>query len=176
MKFVTLILSMILPTSSYIIYDFAIKSDINKWTVVDDAVMGGKSTSTFKINSNGHGEFKGTVSLKNNGGFSSIRYRFSKININKHAHIVLKICGDGKKYQLRIKTNSSDYYSYISYFSTSGDWQEIEIPLKDFYPTFRGRKLNKANFSDQSIEEIGFLIGNKKEESFKLMIDKIELK
>jgi hypothetical protein len=33
-----------------------------------------------------------------------------------------------------------------------------------------------ANFSGSSLEEIVFLIGNKKNESFKLMLDKIELK
>lgn len=69
-----------------------------------------------------------------------------------------------------------NYYSYISTFSTSGEWQEIEIHLKDMYPSFRGRKLEQANFSADYIEEIAFLIGNKKPEKFKLLIDKIELK
>ena len=34
------------------------------------------------------------------------------------------------------------------------------------HPTFRGRKLDKPNFSDDHIEEIGILIGNKKEQEF----------
>jgi hypothetical protein len=83
--------------------------------------------------------------------------------------------GDNKKYQFRIKSNSRDYYSYISPFSTNGDWQEIQIPLKDMYPSFRGRNLEKPNFSEDYIEEITFLIGNKNEEKFELLIDKIEL-
>ena len=44
------------------------------------------------------------------------------------------------------------------------------------YPSFRGRKLNQANFSNDYIEEIAFLIANKRQENFKLLIDKIELK
>ena len=44
------------------------------------------------------------------------------------------------------------------------------------YPSFRGRRLNKSNFSDDKIQEIAFLIGNKKEENFQLLIDKIDLK
>jgi hypothetical protein len=44
------------------------------------------------------------------------------------------------------------------------------------YPSFRGRKLDKPNFSEDYIEEIAFLIGNKSEEKFQLLIDKIELK
>ncbi|MDG2228330.1 MAG: CIA30 family protein [Flavobacteriales bacterium] len=47
--------------------------------------------------------------------------------------------------------------------------------LKDLYPSFRGNKLNKENFNESSIEEISFLIANKKNESFKLLIDKIEI-
>ena len=38
-------------------------------------------------------------------------------------------------------------YSYVYYFSTTGEWEEVEIPLKEMYPTFRGKKLEKSNFS-----------------------------
>jgi hypothetical protein len=37
--------------------------------------MGGESSSTFQLNSEGHGVFEGNISL-DNGGFSSVRYRF----------------------------------------------------------------------------------------------------
>jgi hypothetical protein len=43
------------------------------------------------------------------------------------------------------------------------------------YASFRGRKLDKPNFSEKNIEEIAFLIGNKKAESFQLEINKLEL-
>lgn len=42
-------------------------------------------------------------------------------------------------------------------------------------PVFRGRKLDIPSFSAESIQEIRFLIGNKKAEDFRLEIDKIEL-
>jgi hypothetical protein len=79
-----------------------------------------------------------------------------KIQVKEYTSIVIKLQGDGKEYQFRIKSNSGDYYSYIAPFSTSGEWQEIVIPLKDMYPSFRGRKLNQPNFSKDSIEEITF--------------------
>jgi hypothetical protein len=162
--------------SSKVIFDFNKSSDVQDWIVVDDAVMGGESSSTFKLNDDGFGVFEGSISLDNNGGFSSVRYRFQKTMIKEYTSIVIKLRGDGKNYQFRIKSNSGDYYSYIAPFSTSGEWQEIEIPLKDMYPSFRGRTLDQPNFSKDYIEEITFLIGNKKKEKFKLLIDKIELK
>jgi NADH dehydrogenase [ubiquinone] 1 alpha subcomplex assembly factor 1 len=161
---------------SQIIFDFNKTSNIKNWIVIDDVVMGGKSSGSFNLNSDGYGVFVGDISLENNGGFSSVRYRFEKILINKSTKISIRIKGDGKKYQFRIKSNSGDYYSYISPFSTTGEWQEIEIPLKDMYPSFRGRKLDQPNFSNDAIEEITFLIGNKNKEKFQLLIDKIELK
>ena len=87
----------------------------------------------------------------------------------------MKIRGDGKRYQLRIKGKSNDYYSYVKYFQTSNVWEEMKIPINSMYPSFRGRKLDEENFNKTSIEEIGFLIGNKKQEKFNLEIDKIEL-
>jgi len=169
---------MILFSSNakHLIFDFNGKSDIRNWLIIDDVVMGGRSSGTFKLNSEGHGVFEGKVSLENNGGFSSVRYNFEKRNVKEFTKMCIKLKGDGKDYQFRMKGNSGDYYSYIASFSTSGEWQEIEILLKDMYPSFRGRRLNQPNFSNNSIEEIAFLIGNKQKEQFKLLIDKIELK
>ncbi|MDB9990161.1 CIA30 family protein [Flavobacteriales bacterium] len=173
-----LICSMVLfsSLSSFIIFDFNKNSSISNWVVVDDVVMGGRSTGNFKLNKDGNGVFYGNVSLDNNGGFSSLRHGFNKLNIEKFKTLVLKIKGDGKNYQFRIKHKSSDYASYITSFSSSGEWQEIEIPINSMYPSFRGRKLDEPNFSHESVEEITFLIANKKNEDFMLIIDKIELK
>jgi NADH dehydrogenase [ubiquinone] 1 alpha subcomplex assembly factor 1 len=166
---------MITTMNTQIIFDFNKDSNTKDWKISDDVVMGGRSSSSFKLSPDGFGLFEGTVSLENNGGFSSVRYRFNKLQVTDSRSIILKIKGDGKNYQLRVKNNSNSSYSYIIPFATSGVWQEIEIPLKDMYPSFRGRKLNLPNFSHDSIEEIVFLIGNKKPEKFKLLIDKIEL-
>jgi NADH dehydrogenase [ubiquinone] 1 alpha subcomplex assembly factor 1 len=176
MKYLICMILLFSSISPKVIFDFNKNSDVQDWIVVDDAVMGGESSSTFKLNDDGFGIFEGSISLDNNGGFSSVRYRFQKTMIKECTSIVIKLRGDGKNYQFRIKSNSGDYYSYIATFSTSGEWQEIEIPLKDMYPSFRGRRLDQPNFSKDYIEEITFLIGNKKKEKFKLLIDKIELK
>jgi len=158
-----------------VIFDFNKKSDLQNWIIVNDVVMGGRSSSTFKLDEDGLGVFEGNISLENNGGFSSLRYRFLKRTIKGATQVKITLRGDGKKYQFRVKSNAGDYYSYIVPFLTSGEWQEIVIPLGDMYPSFRGRRLNQPNFSNDSIEELTFLIGNKKSERFKLLIDKIVL-
>lgn len=162
--------------NTHIIFDFKKNSNIEGWRIVDDVVMGGRSSGSFKLSPEGFGQFEGNISLENNGGFSSVRYQFEKLKVNETGIIIIRLKGDGKNYQFRIKDKSSTYYSYIASFRTSGEWQEIEIQLKDMYPSFRGRKLDLPNFSHEYIEEIVFLIGNKTPEKFKLLIDKIELK
>lgn len=157
-------------------FDFNKNTNVNDWRIVDDVVMGGMSNGNFSLDTNGIGVFQGSISLENYGGFSSVRHRFEKAEVAKHTKFVIRLKGDGKNYQFRIKANAYDRYSYIKSFSTTGKWENIEINLNDMYPSFRGRKLNKPNFSSSHIEEMTFLIANKKKENFKLMLDKIELK
>jgi len=159
-----------------VIYDFNSDSNPNEWRVVDDVVMGGRSEGDFYINGNGHGVFTGKVSLENNGGFSSIRHRFETVNTEDYQKISIRLKGDGKRYQFRVKSRTSDYYSYITYFETSGEWQTVEIELSEMYATFRGMRMDLPNYPGSSMEEISFLVGNKKAEEFKLIIDKIGLK
>ncbi|MFK8102369.1 MAG: CIA30 family protein [Saprospiraceae bacterium] len=159
-----------------LIFDCNSESDLSNWYILDDVVMGGRSSGEFFINDDGHGVFQGTVSLENNGGFSSVRYQPpSTLDISKHQKVVIRLRGDGKSYQFRTKSDVNERFSYITTIKTSGEWEDIEVNLKDMYPSFRGRKLDMPNFPAEQLSEIAFLIGNKKAEGFKLEIDEISL-
>ncbi len=160
---------------SVIVFDFSSNSSENEWRIQDDVVMGGRSNGNFKINEDGHGQFYGEVSLENNGGFSSVRHRTRVENVSSASMIKIRLKGDGKKYQFRVKQSSGVYYSYITYFQTTGEWETVEIPLNEMYPSFRGRRLYGSNFDHSTIAEITFLIGNKRAEQFSLLLDKIEI-
>jgi NADH dehydrogenase [ubiquinone] 1 alpha subcomplex assembly factor 1 len=170
------ILVMTITLNSKILFDFSENKDTGNWLVVNDGVMGGLSKGNFVSSENETAVFSGTVSLENNGGFSSVRYNTGKIDVAGFSILELHLKGDGKNYQVRIREKSSDYYSYIYTFETSGAWEVIEIPLAEMYPSFRGRTLNLHNYSGKSMEELTFLIGNKKAESFRLELQKGVLK
>ena len=157
------------------IFDFDKNSKIRDWRIVDDVVMGGVSKSNITINKGGHGVFSGHVSLDNNGGFSSVRHQFSSLNVSSYNKFIIRIKGDGKNYQFRVKSKLNEYHSYKHEFSTNKTWQIIEIPFDELKATFRGRLLDMDSFSNTILEEIGFLISNKKEEDFQLEIDFIKL-
>jgi len=157
------------------LFDFTPQSDISDWRTVDDTVMGGRSDGHFYLNEDGHGEYSGRVSLENNGGFSSLRYGMPTIRIEGKTKVRIRLRGDGERYQFRTKTSDYDRHSYVTYFETSGEWEEIELELKTMAPQFRGRSLNMANYPAEMLSEIAILIGNKKEQKFKLELDWLRL-
>ena len=172
------ILSILNPQalmSQNVICNFNSSLDLKRWIIVNDDVMGGVSSGNLNINKEGNGVFEGSISTDNNGGFSSMRFNFNKVFINSATNFKIKIKGDGKVYQFRIKANRDDYYSYVFLFETSGKWEIITIPLDMMYASFRGRKLNMQNFNNNYFTQISFLVGNKKDEKFKLLIDDIIL-
>ena len=176
MKTLTILFSLVIMMNSSVIVDFNSQSDLSGWQVVNDGVMGGKSRSTFQLNEAGNAVFSGDVSLKNFGGFASVRYQFENFQIEDSDTAVLHLKGDGKRYQFRVKSNSRDRHSYIAYFETNKEWQQIKIPLREMYASFRGQRLNMPTFDAEKMAEMSFLIGNGEEELFELMIAKIVLK
>jgi len=158
-----------------VIFDFNSKSDLSNWNVVNDGVMGGKSNSQFYLNDNGQGTFEGKISLENNGGFCSVKYNGNPVSLTKNKFFILRLKGDDKQYQFRVKSDRNDPHSYIFPFKTSGEWQTITIPIQQMYPAFRGQKLEIPNFNGANLDEVAFLIGNKETESFKLLIQSIKV-
>ena len=101
------------------IFDFTKESSLKDWRIVDDVVMGGVSDGKLTLDRSGNGKYFGSVSTANNGGFSSVRYRFNKMAVDSNSQIVLRVKGDGKKFQLRVKDKRQNYYSYVQYFQTA---------------------------------------------------------
>ena len=111
-----LILASFITLGNMILFDFNKNSNLTNWAVVDDGVMGGRSIGQFNLSSDGNAVFHGDVSLENNGGFSSVRFQFSQLDISGRSKIIIRLKGDGKRYQFRAKSNKYDRHSYIYHF------------------------------------------------------------
>ena len=164
-----------LMMNKLILFDFSASDDWSGWEIENDVVMGGNSNSSLKKSGEGNAIFKGSVSLENNGGFASVQNHFPSRDIQGYTKALIVLKGDGKAYQFRTKSNLNDRASYIYTFETTGDWETVEVPLKEMVPVYRGERLELPNFPAHTIQEIRFLIGNKKTEDFRLEIKKIEL-
>ncbi|MDC1492934.1 CIA30 family protein [Flavobacteriaceae bacterium] len=149
-------------------------TNINNWRVVNDNVMGGESESNIRFSDNNTLIFQGRVSIENNGGFASFRYNTKDLKVNSNQKIKITLIGDSKEYQIRIKPNRNLRYTYSKSFQTTNSRQIVQIPLSEFSAQFRGYKLNMEKFNFDQIEEFGILVGNKKNEEFRLEIINIE--
>jgi len=164
------------PPDERAIFCFTQDADLSQWEVQDDVVMGGRSQGALSINEAGNAVFSGTVSLENDGGFSSVQHAFEPINVSNYSAVVLGLKGDGKTYQFRIDANPDARHSYACDFQTSGCWQTVEIPFADLFAIRHGDRLDLPNYPGQTLAQIQILIGNGQPESFRLEIDKIWLK
>jgi monofunctional biosynthetic peptidoglycan transglycosylase len=155
--------------------DFSDSAEARNWIIVNDTVMGGRSQADLAVE-NDMLVFAGDLSLQNNGGFASTRRIYSPLSWNSKETLEIKVLGDGRSYQFRLRTNrNADGIAYVANFSTTKDEvQVLTFNLKDFSPQFRGRIVRGApslNFSD--IAQIGFMLADKNPGNFVLRISHI---
>lgn len=147
---------------------------IEPWRSINDGVMGGRSSGGMFEVADGL-QFRGELSLENNGGFSSVR-RMVKEDLAGAERVRFEVRGDGREYQFRIRQNSRfDGVAWRAQFSTNGEWQTFEMSLSDFIPVFRGvvvRDAGRVVASD--IQQIGFLLADKEAGAFELDVRHIE--
>lgn len=155
--------------------DFSHPQEKQNWIIVNDTVMGGRSRASLSVEKDML-VFAGDLSLQNNGGFASTRRIYQPLSWNRTETLEIKVLGDGRSYQFRLRTNSNeDGVAYVANFTTIKDEiQTIQFNIKDFTPQFRGRLVRGApilRFSD--IAQIGFMLADKNPGQFVLKISHI---
>ena len=166
-------IAMSAETGELLISNFDKPGEGKIWRVINDGVMGGISSSTWNITEKGAAVFAGNVSLENNGGFASVRSAVGTYDLSKYKGIVLRVKGDGKRYNLNLKTDAEfDSILYQAEFGTEKEkWQLIEIPFSRFAPTYHGFVPPDAPKLDtKEIRRFGFLIADKQKGPFRLEI------
>jgi len=156
--------------------DFSNTNEAKNWVIVNDTVMGGRSKAQLTVDDN-RLIFAGDLSLENNGGFASTRRIYDPVSWDSKRAIVIKVVGDGRSYQFRLRTNRNmDGVAYVANFKTQKDTAHtIRFELKDFSAQFRGRLVRGApalQFSD--VAQMGFMLADKNPGSFVLQIEHIE--
>jgi NADH dehydrogenase [ubiquinone] 1 alpha subcomplex assembly factor 1 len=153
---------------------FEREDEAQRWVIVNDGVMGGLSQSELIVTPGGTAVFQGKVSLENYGGFASVRSRPYPYQLRGYEGVVLRVRGDGHRYQLRFRTDANyDGVAYQAGFDTvPGEWRVIRVRFAECAPTYRGRQVPGAPpLAGEMIQQIGFLIADKQEGPFRLEID-----
>lgn len=169
---------MFFMTEKKLITDFSNIAN-QEWRIVNDVVMGGRSSSRLQLNSDGNAVFLGEISLENNGGFASAK-NHEPLNIDGFSAILLRVKGDGNRYSFRFRTgegSETHKWSYQAKFETKPDeWIDVILPFSNFEATYRGSKPDDVPPPDfSSIHQFGFLISDKQEGFFRLEIEEIQV-
>jgi len=156
--------------------DFTDKKAGHQMNVVNDGVMGGLSQGAIEMTQNDSLLFKGNISLKNNGGFSSFRISGQRWDLSDWKGIEIHVRGDGRSYGLRATTEERFLRSSVSFtadFKTvKDDWVKLRIPFSAMKASWRGRKLDR-NFDPAQIKGLGIILADKTAGKFALEIQSI---
>ncbi|MCA9418447.1 MAG: CIA30 family protein, partial [Candidatus Omnitrophica bacterium] len=109
-----------------------------------------------------------------NGGFASIRSQPQPFDLSDCQGVQIRVKGDGKRYQFRIRTDSRfDGPNYQVTFETKPEeWTVHQFLFTDFIATYRGRRLpDHPPIDPAKIQSFGFLIADKQEGPFEIEID-----
>ena len=156
--------------------EFNLEPDGLEWLVVNDDVMGGKSSGGFELNDDAL-MFSGTTNT-NGVGFSSIRARGSQMDLSEFSGLRLRVKGDGREYSWQLRTNAMYRGRELGFWSdfetTAGQWLEIDLPFADFVPKFRGNELDLAAPNPAHIRGMGLMIADGKDGPFAIAVDSVE--
>jgi hypothetical protein len=158
--------------------DFDDPADAALWRPVDDVVMGGVSRSAFGQAAAGVARFHGNVSLENFGGFASVRTPPRDWDTAGAEAFVLRVRGDGRTYKFTIRTGDGfDGIQFQQRFTPAADrWCDVRLPVDQFVPTFRGRRVPFAPALDAAkVRALGLMVSDKQAGDFELLVDRIAI-
>lgn len=159
------------------LFEFESSEDVSAWNVVNDGVMGGRSTSQVGWNEEGSLLFQGNLSLENNGGFASFRSKPRELGLIAAGTIVLRVKGDGRTYTFNLYSpDRRTAFSFQRDFETvASEWKEVRLPINEFVAHSFGRRMDGERLEASQINSVGILLGDKRSGSFELATDWIRV-
>jgi len=156
------------------LFDFSDSAEIDRWRVVLDGVMGGLSSGNIR-QGDGSLLFTGETSLRNNGGFSSIRARLPAGSLAGYDALRIRVKGDGRTWILGANGGSGGRGdSYWSRFETrDGEWQTVTVPITDLVRQYFGTPI-PGKLRPSGVGGVEFYIYDKQAGPFRLEVAEIE--
>jgi monofunctional biosynthetic peptidoglycan transglycosylase len=154
------------------------QNQINNWVLISDNIMGGISKSKLEYTQSTM-ILSGDISLKNFGGFSSVKTTFGKYDLSQFKGVKIKFKSTNQKFSITLEDNKNwtlPNFKGNFYSDKVNIWEEKIIYFNDFKeyqvgePT--GKKLDNKNL--KNIVRIGIITTEKKEGPFSIEIDYFE--
>ena len=157
--------------------DFSSEAEVERWQVVNDGVMGGLSRGRIAPQDEAM-RFWGSINT-NGGGFSSIRHRLDRGELDGASHVRVTMQGDGRAYQLSLRSNASMFGRSVAFRGTlkpegEGEWKVATVALADLEPSIFGRRVPAGPFDPAAARSVGFILADGKDGAFDMRVRRIE--
>lgn len=161
-------------TDTRVLFDFSSAQDVERWRIVLDGVMGGRSTGSLE-QKQGSMIFSGETSLDNNGGFSSARAPVPAGSLDGYDALRIHVMGDGRTWILGARNRSGmGADSFWTRFKTQqGEWQTVTVPIADMVRQYFGTPIS-GTLQPSAVRGVEFYIYDKQAGAFRLQVERIE--
>jgi NADH dehydrogenase [ubiquinone] 1 alpha subcomplex assembly factor 1 len=148
-------------------------ADEAEWTVVNDGVMGGRS-SGFVTVADGALRFTGTL-VTQGGGFTSVRAR-RVVDLTGQLGLELRVRGSGRQFEVEVDDGLRGYGRSVSRraaFPTTTEWTVVRVPFSVLRSTIFGREVNASPIDLSRMRGVGIYIADGQDGPFRLEVDYI---
>ncbi|MEM1344902.1 MAG: CIA30 family protein [Pseudomonadota bacterium] len=139
-------------------------SNGQRWELVTDRVMGGRSTAAMareRVAGREALRLTGSVSLENDGGFLQIALDLAPegaaLDLSECDTLELDVYGPPERYNVHLRDRHvvRPWQSHRASFTTSLTWQRVRLPLAAFTPHRVSERLDQASVRRLGIVAIG---------------------
>ena len=158
--------------------DFDSDDANQRWSVVNDDVMGGRSLGGLSFDA-GILTFEGEIDT-DGGGFSSLRLPLEPQALSPYDRIELRARPDDRAYMVTFDDDLASGDRRVSHrapieFPAPGEWQTISVSFDKLSPAIFGRPIDDLPFRKHLATRMGLLISDGVDGPFRLEIDWIDL-
>ena len=150
--------------------------ELARWGIVNDGVMGGRSSSTTDVTDSVL-RVMGEI-VTDGGGFSSVRLRLDEPP-GEVTTLRLRIRTDGRAYELTAADAAPGRDRRVLFLSPipavgAGDWEEVSVDLGQLEASIFGRTVTVEPFDPTSAIEVGMILADGQDGRFEVELDWID--
>ncbi len=147
--------------------------DTAVWGVVNDGVMGGRSSGFVAVD-NGMLRFSGTL-VTQGGGSTLVRAR-RVVDLTGQLGVALRVRGSGRQFQVEVDEGTSAFGRRVSRrapFATSAEWALVRVPFSALRSTIFGRTVNAPEIDVARIQGVGLYMADRLDGPFWLEVSAV---
>jgi hypothetical protein len=161
------------PEVGCVVLDDADLDADGSWFIVNDGVMGGRSSATGSLDDSVL-TFAGEI-VTDGGGFSSVRLPLRPDELAGTSRFVLRVRTDGRRYELTADDDLAGRDRRIDHqapiVAEDAGWMIAEVAYDELRPQLFGTPVDDTPFAPEAATEVGIILNDGVDGPFEISID-----